>query len=157
LVWGQRQYVRAVVDGLQRRRLSFQDLRLDVTDETTAQLLVDGLHSADDARVLHVLQLLGDAPPGVWTHHLVPLLDHPPPDVRILALRAIGRAGDRVQGAHVGQLLVAPDPAVRAAALQAFAALDPPDLGGKAALLLDDPHPDVVAAAAIMLLDNDRA
>ncbi len=95
--------------------------------------------------------------PGVWTHHLVPLLDHASADVRILTLRAIGRAGDPVHGAHVGQLLDASEPAVRAAALRAFAALDPPDLNGRAALLLDDPHPDVVAAAAIMLLDNDRA
>jgi AAA family ATP:ADP antiporter len=48
LAWSRRQYVRAVLDGLQRRRLSFERVGLDVTDETTAQLLMDGLHSSDE-------------------------------------------------------------------------------------------------------------
>jgi ATP:ADP antiporter, AAA family len=157
LFWSRPQYVRAVVDALQRRRLSFEHLRLDMTDETTARLLIDGLHSSDESRVLHMLQVLGDAPPGAWTQHLVPLLDHPSADVRILALRAIGRAGDPVYGSDVGRLLQASEPAVREAALRAFAALDQPDLPGRAAPLLDDPNPDVVATAAIALMENDRA
>ncbi len=157
LCWSRPQYVRAVVDALQRRRLSFEHLTLDMTDETTTQLLIDGLHNSDEVRVLHILQVLGDAPPGSWTQHLVPLLDHPSADVRILGLRAMSRAGDPLYGPDVGRLLNASEPAVREAALRTLAALDPADLRGRATPLLDDPHPDVVASAAIALMDDDQA
>ena len=45
--------------------------------------------------VLHALSLLDQAPEVEWEPYVAPLLQHPSPDVRVAALRHLGRSGNR--------------------------------------------------------------
>ncbi|MGI9146587.1 MAG: Npt1/Npt2 family nucleotide transporter [Chloroflexota bacterium] len=157
VVWGRRQYARAVADGLKRRRLSFDGVTLDVTDENTVRLLANALRSADDARVVHVLELLRDAPRGAWSRHVLPLLSHASPEIRILALSTLERDRDPEHVDSIVPLLDAPEPAVRAAAVLAYASLHESSADTRIPHMLNDPSPQVKAAAIVGLLAHAEA
>ena len=152
LFWGRRQYVTALAESVSRRRLDFGQVTLDIADETTAGVLVHALQSADDLQVVHVLQLIADAPGTTWVRHVAPLLEHHSPHVRIMALRYLERDRTAAYAQPVAALLQAPEDDVRAAALSALCAIAGSDAPGHVTPFIDDPSPRVKGAAVASLM-----
>ncbi|MGI8828070.1 MAG: HEAT repeat domain-containing protein [Chloroflexota bacterium] len=152
LVWARREYVRAVVQSVTHRRLDFEGQTLDIADETTVALLVRTLHGVDERQVVHVLHLIAGAPGAVWLPHVAMLVTHPSPQVRVMALRYLGRAADPAYANDIDALLEAPEDEVRSAAIDALCATAGPDAAERVAPLLDDPGALTRGAAVTALL-----
>jgi|PlaIllAssembly_1097288.scaffolds.fasta_scaffold05372_2 HEAT repeat protein len=151
LGWGRPQYRRALAANLKKRRLDFAHATIDITDEAMVQVLADALRGPDDLLVVHTLDLIDQAPKVDWTPYVIPLLRHPSPAVRILALGHLGRAGGQQHQEPVAALLAAAEADVRAAAVEALAAIGAPGISSRVAPLLDDASPAVRGAALLAL------
>jgi HEAT repeat protein len=152
LRWGRPQYRRALAENLRKRRLDFANAAIDISDETTVQVLASALRSPDELLVVHTLELIAHARSVDWTPHLAPLLGHPSAEIRTLALRQLeqsARAGELSNS--VAGLLNAPECSVRAAAVSAVSAFGGPLAGERIAPFLEDPHPSVRRAALVAL------
>src|SRR5262245_15999730 len=93
---------------------------LDVTDETSVEVLAATRRDADELRVVNGIELIDSAPCVDWTPYVIPLLSHPSEEVRARALRCLGRSGDEALSGAVAGLLNAPEESVRAAAGEAL-------------------------------------
>jgi HEAT repeat protein len=152
LRWGRPQYQRALADNLQKRRLDFANAIIDISDQTTVQVLAAALRSPDELLVLHTLDLITHAPSVDWAPRIAPLLGHPSPAIRTLALRHLGQPGTSKELAEaVAALLQAPESEVRAAAVSAVSAIGGPPAPDRVAAFLDDPSPAVRGAALVAL------
>lgn len=116
-------YVRALVEGVNRRRFDFELVESLVVDETTIRVLQGALRQSDELRVAHALHLIQSAPEVNWDAEVLPLLDHPSAEIRLLALKHFGRAGKDDVVEAVVRMFDAPEASVRAAAIQAFCAI----------------------------------
>lgn len=152
LPWTRRQYVQAVAQSVNRRRLDFDALTLDVADETTMAVLAQVLHSADDRRIVHVLDLIAEAPGTEWAPQVAALLTHLSPQVRVMALRCLGRVGDPAYAEDLAGQLRAPEDEVRAAAVEALCSTLRADAAERVVSLLDGSGPRTVGAAIAGLL-----
>jgi len=152
LRWGRPQYRRALAENLRKRRLDFANTTIDISDETTVKVLAAALKSPDELLVVHTLGLIAHARSVDWAPHVLPLLAHPSPEVRTLALRHFeqaGKAGELPEA--VADLLKAPESGVRAAAVSAVSAIGGPLADEQIAPFLDDPSPAVRGAALVAL------
>jgi HEAT repeat protein len=123
LVRARREYVRTLVESLERRQLDLSAAPLAATSDATVRALRVAL-KADAATALHAISLLQHVPGIDFSAELRDLLAHPDPRIRAGALDQLGEA--RVEAAHGGmrQLLADPAPQVRAAALGAVCAIE---------------------------------
>ncbi len=157
LVAARRQYVAALARGIDTRRLSFDDPRLDLTDEISRRVLVRALNNPDERVVVHVLDLIAAAAGTAWLPQVVPLLGHRSPHVRVTALRCLERAGDAAYADAAAGLLAATEDEVSSIAISALDGL----LGSNAvelvAPLLADPRPQTAGAAVTVLLCHGDA
>lgn len=115
-------YTAALTASLQRRRLDLEGATIDATDDTTRQVLLTALQSADHLQVIHALNLMAAAPEVDWSPHILPLLRHPTPEVRLVAVRFLGRKGEHPYTREVAHLFTDADEAVRSAAIESFCA-----------------------------------
>jgi HEAT repeat protein len=152
LLWARHQYALALAQSVNQRRLDFQEFTLDIADETTMAVLVEALHSADERRVVHVLDLIADARGAQWLPHVTAMLTHPSPQVRVMALRYLGRIGEVTPASEIGALLQAPEDDVRSAAIEALWTAVGPEAAQQILPFLDDPGQQTVGSAVTSLL-----
>lgn len=145
-------YARTLIDSVRRRRFDLASATIDVTDETTVQLLARMLKEPDARKVLHILELIRHAPEVQWDPYVVPLLAHPSSEIREAALRHLGRASNIVQADAVAALFAAPEPDVTAAAIAAYCAIAGVDATTRIVPYLSASSPRVKGAAVRGLL-----
>lgn len=105
--------------------------------------------------VLGTLRWLHDNPHlhGHVAEHVVPLLDHPHPDVVFEALQCTRVAGHALELARLEGLAESASPRLRSAAIEHFELLDPGIVGPRLAALMGEGTPcEVVWAAARSLI-----
>ncbi len=144
-------YQRALAENMRKRRLSLDGAALDLSDKTTVEVLAAALRHPDELQVLHALQLIRVAP-AAWDPHVAPLLDHPSPDVRLLALRHLGRPGNTAYTQRLAALLDTPSDMLRAAAIEGWCAVQGQAAIARATAWLDAPSPAIRAAAMVGLI-----
>ena len=119
-----RQYTAALAENLQKRRLNLEQDALDIADETTVKVLASTLRHPDALQVIHALKLIEAAPQVNWDPHVAPLLAHPTPEVRLTAVRYLGRQGNTTYAEPLTALFYAPEEEVRAAAILAYCTIN---------------------------------
>ena len=163
LWWTQPQYEVALQESLQRRVLNLEASTIDIRDEATVQVLVKALKDEDEFQVIHALTLIADAPRVDWDSQVIPLLKHPSPQVKILALQYLGRSegtGFTEQlsvlsfTGQIALLFNADDHEVRAAAIEAFCGITGNRAISRIAPFLREDSPLVKGAAIVGLIKH---
>ncbi len=145
-----RLYLKALHSALLNHRLGSGRVRVE--DEASRAVIRRGLLSGRPEEVIYCLRLLDDAGEPIGTH-LVTLIDHAAPEVRIEALRRLAR--EPVAGAQPTlerRLAGETEPRVRAALLPALAAVGASGSIDTLARFLDDPDEVVRLGAFVALL-----
>ena len=155
LVRARGEYVRGLVESLERRHLDLSGTSFAGLNEATAQALRTALRG-DAATVLHALTLVEQNDHGgQFIPELRELLGHEDARVRSAAMQQLGerRAAEALQ--EMRALLADPAPEVRAAALLAVCAIEEAAAVATVLPFLDPRHaPEAVvrAAAAVALI-----
>ena len=124
LVRARGEYVRTLLESLERRQLDLSATSFSGVNETTIAALRAALRG-DPGTVLHALTLVRDlAGAADLTAELRRLLGHGDPAVRAAAVAQLGEQGPSEGLAEIRALLVDPVPEVRAAALGALCAVE---------------------------------
>jgi CRP-like cAMP-binding protein/ATP/ADP translocase/HEAT repeat protein len=82
-----REYVRSLFSTLKTSRIDFKDINFNVSDSSAIKILEDGLESRDERQVLYCMEALKNIEGFYLLPHLLHLLDHPSPRVRVESLR----------------------------------------------------------------------
>jgi hypothetical protein len=117
------QYRTALADSLRRRRLDLEAAEIDVSDETTIQVLVQSLQDPDEFQVVHALNLMNHAPDVDWLPYIAPHVNHPSPAVRLIVLRLLQESRRPEFAELIVSQFTAAEAQVRAAAIEAYCAL----------------------------------
>ncbi|MEO1171116.1 MAG: HEAT repeat domain-containing protein, partial [Myxococcota bacterium] len=142
LVGLRREYMKSLLQTLNKRRLNFADANFEITDEQTLDTVRQSLESEDIGKVLHALDLVpfvsGKGRDGVH-ERVVTLLSHDVEDIRVQALRTLRLArAKKISGNELAPLLQDDSPQVRAAAVLALASVTRERAIPEAQALLDD-------------------
>ena len=151
LVRARKEYVRSLVESLERRRLDLSAAPLAATSEGTIRALRAAL-KGDGAGVLHAIDLLQHVPSVDFSPELRQLLRHEDARVRAAAIEQLGER--RVEDAHTEMRALLADavPEVRAAAVGAVCALEQEQGIATAHPFLDESNVAAVRAAAAVAL-----
>jgi len=158
LVRARGEYVRSLVESLERRHLDLSGSHFSGINEATLQALRTALRG-EPATVLHALTLVQQlAQNADFTPELRQLLQHQDPGIRAAAVQQLGELQKSEALEEMRALLKDPVPEVRAAALGAVCAVEQeqavpvvlPFLGAAGAE--GPPQPAVVRAAAAVAL-----
>lgn len=84
-----KEYLNSFRLALEKKMLRPEMLRLPISDSASLEPILKVLDSPDERQVLYALSLLEDAGPSVWATQAKPLLQHPSPRVRALALERL--------------------------------------------------------------------
>lgn len=155
LAFLRREYVKSLLQTLQRRRLNLADTHFSIHDEATVRTLHEALGSQTIGEVLHALELLRYATPKAregLNSRVGELLDHESQDIRVAALNYLESSGSLPQAEQVARLLADPAPQVRAAATITYCAVQREKALGEVHPLLNDPDLHVRAAAVAGLV-----
>ncbi len=144
---GRHQYKEALATSILRRRFDPALEAINISDETTKEILLDALRQSDEAQVLQALSLVKEAPQIDWSSALVPLLDHPATAVRIEALDRMAQPLYAPHVERIQQLFTDPEGDVRAAAITTVCAIREADAISDISPCLEDDNPVVRAAA----------
>ncbi len=150
-----REYLKSLVQTLQRRRLNLADATFQISDPATVQVIEKALLSARVGEVLHGLELLAHVTAKIRAPldaKAVQLLNHESEDVRVAALRYLGAAGTHLHGGEVQKLLEDPAAQVRAQATLALCAIEEMGALGAVHHMLEDPDRKVRACAVAGLI-----
>jgi len=124
LVRARREYVRSLVESLERRRLDLSTTGFSRVNDATLRALRSALGN-DPATVLHALKLLQQlAQTADFTPELRELLRHREARIRAAALEQLGALGKSGTLPEMRALLLDPAPEVRAACLGAICAIE---------------------------------
>jgi ATP/ADP translocase/HEAT repeat protein len=124
LVRARREYVRSLVESLQRRHLDLSSTTFSGLNEATLNALRTALRS-DPATALHALTLVQQHAQSIdFTRELRQLLKHGDPRIRAGAVQQLGEQKKAEALAEMRALLGDPTPEVRAAALGAVCAIE---------------------------------
>jgi len=151
LVRARREYVRSLVESLERRQLDLSAAPLAATSDATVRALRVAL-KGDAPTALHAISLLQHVARVDFSAELRELLAHPDPRVRAGALEHLGEG--RVEAAHgaMRELLADPAPQVRAAALGAVCAVEREQAVSTVLPFLDAGNAAAVRAAGAVAL-----
>jgi len=151
LVRARAEYVRSLVESLERRQLDLNAAPLAATGEATVRALRSAL-AGDPATALHAVGLLPQVAGVDFGAELRALLRHDDARIRAAALQQLGES--RVQAAHdeMRALLADPVAEVRAAALGAVCALEQEQSVSTVLPFLEASNLAVVRAAAAVAL-----
>lgn len=126
LVGLRREYLKSLLQTLDKRRLNFADANFEIHDEQTLESVRQSLASNDIGKVLHALDLVpfvsGKGRESVNTQ-VAALLDHDMEDVRVRALDTLRDEASALDKAELVVLLSDESARVRAAAVQALASV----------------------------------
>ncbi|OGR11900.1 MAG: hypothetical protein A2341_15240 [Deltaproteobacteria bacterium RIFOXYB12_FULL_58_9] len=150
-----REYLKSLVQTLQRRRLNLADATFQINDQSTVQVINKALTASNVGDVLHGLELLSHVSPKMrdpLDAKAVALLSHEAEDVRVSALNYLGSAGTHPHGDQVRQLLEDPSAEVRASATLALCAIEGMGALGQVHHMLEDPDLRVRACAVAGLI-----
>jgi HEAT repeat protein len=124
LVRARREYVRSLVESLERRHLDLSSTTFSGLNEATLNALRTALRS-DPATALHALTLVQQHAQSIdFTRELRELLKHGDPRIRAQAVQQLGEQKKAEALAEMRALLADPTPEVRAAALGAVCAIE---------------------------------
>ena len=145
-------YLAAFRRSLEERDVKPSDMRLDVSDSSTVETLVEELAHPDEERVLYAIDVLE----SLGKQNLVTplLLHHSSTAVRARALAALGATRPAIaeQWVPVIQDMIKDENTdVRAGAIGALAHINNEDATAFARTLLSDDDPRIVATAAVAL------
>jgi len=149
-----RQYVAALSQSIQQRRLDPDRVEIDLSDESSIRVIRETLRSPDAMQVVHALSLLPGIPRVDWTPHVALLLDHPHPEVRVLALEFLAEGEAALYAEPVHARLRDPEEQVRAAAVEALCALGKLQIIPQVLPFLQDPAPRIRGAAVLGLIKH---
>ncbi len=154
IVLVKREYVKSLYSTLRTNPIDFKDISLNVNDISAIEILVGGLASPDERRVLYCLEALKNIEGFYLLPHVMELLNHKAAAVRIEALQILERLTPRQA---VGELLLIledeKETAVRVQAILTLAAYaDDNNIKRILAFLIDeDPLIKGAAIAGLML------
>jgi ATP/ADP translocase/HEAT repeat protein len=155
LVRARAEYVRSLVESLERRHLDLSGASFDGVNEATLKALRTALVS-DSATVLHALTLVQQlAHAADFSPELRGLLAHPDPRLRAASAQLLGELRNQEAHVELRALLTDPEPEVRAAALGAVCAVEQEGAVATVMPFLDiknAPEAVVRAAAAVALI-----
>jgi HEAT repeat protein len=145
------EYVRSLVESLERRQLDLAAIPLAATSDATVRALRVAL-KGDAPTALHAISLLQHVPGIDFSTELHDLLAHADPRIRAAAVEQLGEG--RVEAAHgaMRELLADPAPEVRAAALAAVCAIEREQAVSTVLPFLDAANMAVVRAAGAAAL-----
>lgn len=150
-----REYLKTLLNTLQRRRLNFAEANFEINDHGTVAVLEKALGSIHVGEVLHALELLRHVSPKIREPldvKAVALLFHESEDVRVAALSYLGSTGSHLHGPKVRMLLDDPSSDVRSSATLALCAIDGVSALGVVHHMLEDPDGKVRAHAVAGLI-----
>ncbi len=150
-----REYLKTLVQTLQRRRLNFADASFRIQDEGTVRILVRALDGEEIGEILHALELLpfvAKKGRGELDLKVAQLLRHEAGDVRVAALRYLRDAAPAATTEDVARLLEDDAGDVRAAAVLTLCAIAHEQAIEQVHPLLDDNDAQVRAAAVAGLI-----
>ncbi|HNC47991.1 MAG TPA: Npt1/Npt2 family nucleotide transporter [bacterium] len=90
-----REYVKSLFSTLKANQIDFKDINFNVSDSSAIEILVQGLESQDDRRVLYCLDALKNIEGFYLIPHVLTLMHHKSPRVRTEALRVIEKITPR--------------------------------------------------------------
>src|SRR6267142_6368589 len=151
LLRARREYVRGLVESLERRHLDLHAAPLAATSEATVRTLRAAL-KGDAPTALHAIALLQHVPGVDFSAELRELLAHADPRIRAGALERLGEARALAAHEQMRALLSDPDHQVRAAALAAVCAIEQEQAIPTVLPFLQAPEVAVVRAAAAAAL-----
>ena len=151
LVRARTEYVRSLVESLERRHLDLTTAPLAATNESTVRALRAAL-KGDASGALHAMALLQHVPSIDFTSELRDLLRHDDPAVRAAAAEQLGIARTEAARQDVRALLSDHVPEVRAAAIVAVCAFEQEESVATALPFLDGSNVAAVRAAAAAAL-----
>jgi len=151
LLRARQEYVRGLVESLERRHLDLHAAPLAATSEATVRTLRAAL-KGDAPTALHAIALLQHVPGVDFSAELRELLAHADPRIRAGALERLGEARALAAHEQMRALLSDPDHQVRAAALAAVCAIEQEQAIPTVLPFLQAPEVAVVRAAAAAAL-----
>jgi HEAT repeat protein len=151
LLRARKEYVRSLVESLERRRLDLSATPLAATSEGTVRAVRAAL-KGDAATALHAIDLLQHVPSVDFSAELRQLLRHDDARVRAAALEQLGERRIEAALEEMRALLSDAAPEVRAAALGAVCAIEQEQGIATAQPFLHDPNVAAVRAAAAVAL-----
>ena len=150
-----KEYLKSLLDILQRRRLNLADASFQINNDETIQMLLKYLRAEKPGEVLHALELLNFVSPKHKQNVLplvLALLEHPANEVRCETLRFLTNFGEQISTDQVAPMLDDPSPLVRASAIMTYCALARAKATTHISKLLNDPSTKVRAAAVAGLI-----
>lgn len=129
------EYLSAFRRAIAGRTLDIEEIRNMVRSPDAIRTLASGL-AGDERQVAYTLALLESADSNLLVPHLVPLLAHPSPEVRRLAMRKLAASEDADHRGQVAALLEDPSRHVRREAVRYLARTAPEGAEGYLRALL---------------------
>lgn len=154
LLFLRREYLKSLLQTLQRRRLNFADAGFQISDEGTIKTLHEALGSLNVGHVLHALELLPHVSKKAREplhDKVIDLLVHEADEVRVAALNYMSRNNDQDR-AELAELLDDADEGVRAYAILAYCAARREEAIVRIHEMLEDCAPRVQAASVAGLI-----
>lgn len=150
-------YQAAFRQSLENRDMKPAEIRLEIADLSTIEILIQELASPDDRRVLYAIDLLE----SLDKRHLITplLLYHDSPAVRVRALAVLGASKAEIGARYLAEmerLMKDESPEVRLAAMGALANVRNQEATAMARQLLEDNDPRIAMTAAMVLAESDR-
>ncbi len=134
-----KEYLNSFRLALERKTLQPEMLRLPISDSATLEPILRVLDSQDERQVLYGLTLLEDVSPALWSSQALPLLRHPSPRVRALALERLAAEPKSELEPAVRQCLQDPDLEVRSEAVHYLCRQDDASPEARAGEFLQSP------------------
>lgn len=150
-----RMYLSNLVVNIQKRKLG--EMALSDLDNTSLEIIKQGLNSAYPAEIFYCLNLLEEMEHPEITELIKQVLDNNNRDVRMDVLRRIASLDIKPLTTRVlDRIEQEPDTMVRGQALKTYAALSPDDVIERLAPYLDAFHQDLRKGALVGILTYNR-
>ena len=152
-----REYVNSFRQALQKRRLDADELiGGSIKDEETINSLILSLGSRNERQVIYGLRMLQSVEGVELAPPALPLLQHPSPEVRRLALQLLRKHGDMAHWPQIEPLLHDPDVEVRREAVRFYATVAKERVPETLAKWLQDRDPALRGAALYCVAENPK-
>ncbi len=112
-VLARREYVSAFRKALRRRELDPRELKMDITEASTVDALLETLQSSNERSLIYALEMLASVEHVDLVTAVQPLLRHSSPEVRYKALQLLNKQRSRLPITGVEELIKDQDPRVR--------------------------------------------
>jgi ATP/ADP translocase/HEAT repeat protein len=152
-----REYLKSLLQTLQRRRLNFADAGFQIKDEGTIKTLEKAFASGQLGEVMHALELMPHVarkPREALASKVIDMLNHEAPEVRVAVLSYLGAHPTGSEANAIEPLLDDASREVRAAAVLAYCAAKHEGAIGRVQEMLEDYDRKVQAAVVAGLVTH---